>query len=214
MATRGATAERLMDVAEQLFAEHGYEGTTLRAVVNIAGVNLSAVKYHHQSKDGLLRAVVARAMAPVNAERDRRLAELENRDVPPTTEEVVRAFVEPGLRIVQMHGERGQILARLVGGVVFEPGIRVRQLVAEETTAIADRCVAALCRAMPTLSPAAVLLGYTAMVGLLAQHQAGISAGLHRRGDLLGRESEQVREQHLIRFIVAGFTNGLQQELR
>ncbi len=210
MATRVATAERLMDVAEGLFAEHGYEGTTLRAVVHLAGVNLSAVKYHHQSKDGLLRAVVARAMAPVNDERDRRLAALESRDEPPTIEEVVRAFVEPGLRIVHMHGDRGPVIARLVGGVVFEPGARVRQLVAEETTAIADRCVAALCRAMPTLTPAAVLLGYTAMVGLLAQHQAGISVELYRRGDLMGREPAQVREQNLIRFIVAGFTNGLQ----
>jgi AcrR family transcriptional regulator len=204
MATRGATAERLMDVAEQLFAEHGYEGTTLRAVVSIAGVNLSAVKYHHQSKDGLLRAVVGRAMAPVNAERDRRLAELEARATAPTIEEVVRAFVEPGLRITDMHGDRGPTIARLVGGVVFEPGARVRQLVAEETTAIADRCVTALCRAMPTLTPAAVLLGYTAMVGLLAQHQAGINAELHRRGDLVGSEPE-----NLIRFIVAGFANGL-----
>jgi len=210
MATRGATAERLMDVAEQLFAEHGYEGTTLRAVVGIAEVNLSAVKYHHQSKDGLLRAVVARAMAPVNAERDRRLAELESRDEPPTVDAVVRAFVEPGLRIAHMHGDRGPTVARLLGGVVFEPGARVRRLVAEETSAIADRCVTALCRAMPTVSPAAMLLGYTAMAGLLAQHQAGISAELHRRDDLVGGEPAHAWEQNLIRFIVAGFTGGLQ----
>jgi hypothetical protein len=38
------TAQRLMDVAEKLFAEHGNEGTTLRAVVDAAGVNLSSVK--------------------------------------------------------------------------------------------------------------------------------------------------------------------------
>lgn len=201
----GTTAARLMDVAEKLFAEHGYEGTTLRAVVDIAGVNLSAVKYHYRSKDGLLRAVVARALAPVNEERDRRLSELEGRAAAPTVEEVVRAFAEPGLRLAHRHGDRG----RLVGGVLFESSPRVRELVADETAAIGDRCITALCRAMPTLSAPAILLAYTAMVGLLAQHQAGISAELHRRGDLIDAEPPSAQEEHLIRFIVAGFTHGL-----
>lgn len=209
MSGKGTTAERLMDVAEKLFAEHGYEGTTLRAVVDVAGVNLSSVKYHYRSKDGLLRAVVARAMAPVNAERDHRLSELEGREAAPTVEEVVRAFAEPGMRLVHLHGDRDPTIARLVGGVLFESSPRVRELVADENAAIGDRCITALCRAMPTLSAPAMVLAYTAMVGLLAQHQAGISAELHRRGDLIDAEPPAAQEENLIRFIVAGFTHGL-----
>jgi hypothetical protein len=58
-----------------------------------------------------------------------------------------------------------------------------------------------------------MLSGYTAMVGLLAQHQAGISAQLHRRGVLIGAEPEETQEETLIRFIVAGFTQGLATDI-
>jgi AcrR family transcriptional regulator len=210
MSPRGKeTSELLLDVAELRFGELGYEETKLRDIVDRAGVNLSAIKYHFGSKDGLLRAVMTRAMAPVNAERDRRLSELEDLPTPPTVEQLVRAFVEPGLRLTETHGARGPTIARLLGGVLFESNPQVRQIVADETAAIGDRYLAGLCRALPTLTPAAMLSGYTAMVGLLAQHQAGISAQLHRRGVLIGAEPEGTQEETLIRFIVAGFTQGL-----
>jgi AcrR family transcriptional regulator len=210
---RKPTSQLLLDVAELRFGELGYEETTLRDIVDLAGVNLSAVKYHYGSKDGLLRAVVARAMAPVNAERDRRLTELENYPIPPTVEQLVRAFVEPGIRLIHTHGERAPTIARLIGGVLFESSPEVRQIVADETAEVGDRYLTALCGAIPMLSPAAVLSGYTAMVGLLAQHQAGISAQLHRRGDLIANEPEEAQEEHLIRFIVAGFTQGLTPDI-
>jgi AcrR family transcriptional regulator len=206
---RRQTRQLLLDVAELRFGELGYEETKLRDIVDLAGVNLSAVKYHFGSKDGLLHAVLARAMAPVNEERDRRLHELERQPTPPTVEQVVRAFVEPGVWLTETHGERGPTIARLVGGVLFESDPQVRQIAADETAAVGDRYLAALCRTMPTLSPAATLSGYTAMVGLLAQHQAGISAQLHRRGILVIAEPEQVQVENLIRFVVAGFTQGL-----
>ena len=45
---RGAaeTKERILDAAEALFMEHGFEATSLRALTAAAGVNLAAVNYH------------------------------------------------------------------------------------------------------------------------------------------------------------------------
>jgi AcrR family transcriptional regulator len=40
------TKERILDVAEELFMEHGYEATSLRALTSAADVNLAAVNYH------------------------------------------------------------------------------------------------------------------------------------------------------------------------
>ena len=54
------TRERLLNAAEQRFAEHGISGTTLRALTKVAKVNLAAVHYHFGSKEGLLFAVVDR----------------------------------------------------------------------------------------------------------------------------------------------------------
>ena len=40
------TKEQIISVAERLFAERGFAGTTLRNVISEADVNLAAVHYH------------------------------------------------------------------------------------------------------------------------------------------------------------------------
>lgn len=55
----GGARERLLDAARNLFRDRGYEATGIRAIAEQAGCNLSLIKYHFGSKEGLLRAVVA-----------------------------------------------------------------------------------------------------------------------------------------------------------
>src|SRR4051795_9743779 len=71
-----ATRDRLLDAAERLFAEHGYQATTMRGLTAEAEANIAAVNYHFGCKQSLLEAVVHRALAPVVAERRRRLEAL------------------------------------------------------------------------------------------------------------------------------------------
>src|ERR1700760_3109766 len=66
-----ATRDRLLDAAERLFAEHGYQATTMRGLTAEAEANIAAVNYHFGCKQSLLEAVVHRALAPVVAERRR-----------------------------------------------------------------------------------------------------------------------------------------------
>ena len=70
------TRERLLNAAEQLFAEQGIAVTTLRALTRAAGVNLAAVHYHFGGKEGLLDAVVERRAIVMNRERLRDLDQL------------------------------------------------------------------------------------------------------------------------------------------
>lgn len=63
----GALQSRLLDAAEELFAEHGYAATPLRKVAERAGVNPALVHYYFDSKLGLLRAVLDRALEPMAA---------------------------------------------------------------------------------------------------------------------------------------------------
>ena len=49
------TREKILDAAEALFAEHGFEGASMRMITARAGVNLAAVNYHFGSKENLLR---------------------------------------------------------------------------------------------------------------------------------------------------------------
>ena len=59
------TRDRLLDVAERLFAEHGFDAVSLRAITTDAGANLAAVNYYFGSKEALIEAVVARLVEPL-----------------------------------------------------------------------------------------------------------------------------------------------------
>ena len=73
------TRYRILDTAESLFAEQGFSATSLRNITTAAGVNLAAVNYHFRSKEGLIEAVFARRVAPLNAERLELLTAAEDR---------------------------------------------------------------------------------------------------------------------------------------
>ncbi|TKK74440.1 TetR family transcriptional regulator [Kribbella jiaozuonensis] len=203
------TRERLLNVAEQRFGEGGYEGTSLRAITVAAAANIAAVNYHFGSKEALLRAAVARAMAPVNTERRRRLDQLEASG-PPTPEELIRAFIEPGLELVLRRGERGAVVARFIGRIAFDPSRRIRELYAAESDPIESRYLAALQRALPQASPDAVAFGYMNMLGLLALHQSqALSPTPGAAGSGATAEDPGKLAENLVAFLVAAFDRGL-----
>lgn len=55
------TRERILKAAERLFAERGYEATSIRTIVAKARVNQAAINYHFAGKDGLYREVLRAA---------------------------------------------------------------------------------------------------------------------------------------------------------
>jgi AcrR family transcriptional regulator len=48
------TRARLIDAARAVFAQHGFQGATVREICSCAGANVAAVNYHFGSKEGLL----------------------------------------------------------------------------------------------------------------------------------------------------------------
>src|SRR3954453_20324524 len=76
-ATSADTKTRILDAAERLFVEHGFEATSLRSLTSAAGVNLAAVNYHFGSKEELFQAVLTRRLDPMNQERIDLLAKVE-----------------------------------------------------------------------------------------------------------------------------------------
>ena len=65
MATRPSilTRRRILKAASRIFAEHGFEGASIRDIVTKADVNQAAINYHFGSKEGLYRAVLEMALA-------------------------------------------------------------------------------------------------------------------------------------------------------
>ncbi len=61
----GSTRERILAVALELFARHGYEGTSIRDIADRMEMTKAAVYYHFPSKDSLLVDLLKPTMAEV-----------------------------------------------------------------------------------------------------------------------------------------------------
>ncbi len=147
------TKSTILDAAEELFAQRGFEATSLREITRAADVNTAAVHYHFGSRTGLIEAVIARRAGPINAERLRRLDAIEaaHEDALPL-EPVLRALIEPVVRIHVDSSLPGDVLGRLMGRVVVEAGEELHEAIVRTFSPIAERFLPALQRALPHLS--------------------------------------------------------------
>jgi TetR/AcrR family transcriptional regulator, regulator of cefoperazone and chloramphenicol sensitivity len=64
------TRQKILNAAGEVFAEHGFEGATVRAITERADVNLAAVNYHFRDKAELYNRVVVDACSARAAVRD------------------------------------------------------------------------------------------------------------------------------------------------
>jgi AcrR family transcriptional regulator len=157
-----ATRDRLLDAAERLFAEHGYQATTMRGLTAEAEANIAAVNYHFGCKQSLLEAVVHRALAPVVEERRRRLDALG--DAPPV-EAVVEAIVGPLIECAEG--------APLLGRLFVDPDPAMRCHVQAELSDASCQRMAVLQRALPDVPRDELWLRLRAMYTVVGGHLAG-----------------------------------------
>src|SRR5204862_7995971 len=145
------TRTRILDAAEELFMQHGFEGTSMRLLTSTAGVNLAAVNYHFGSKDALIEALFRRRLDPMNAARiaelERLETEIKGRLLAP--EEIIRAFVGQSLRHMEDTKSGGRNFIRLLGRTYTEPTKPIRILIGQLYAPTMARYKAALERALP-----------------------------------------------------------------
>jgi len=201
------TKTAILEAAERLFAERGFEATSLRRITAEAGANLGAVNYHFKSKDGLILAVVRRMFQPVNEHRLRLLDALESNaeGKPLAVEAILEALFRPPLELVSQPSERGWFFPRLLTFCLTEPGAYLKPLMEEEFALKTRRFYAALQRTCPELSKAEVRWRLHFSTGAFI-HTAGnpelleiTSEGMCKATDL---ESVLTR---IVRFCGAGF---------
>ncbi|MGC9970113.1 MAG: TetR/AcrR family transcriptional regulator [Bryobacteraceae bacterium] len=198
------TKDRILDAAERLFGDRGFTDTSLRTITAEAGANLAAVNYHFQSKDALIQAVFARRLGPLNQQRMAMLDACEARagDGPLPIEDVLRAFLEPVLKIGH---ERASTFGRLLGRMYIDPGDIFERIFREQFSAAKVRFLGAFRRALPELPPEEMFWRLHFVIGALAHTMAGLhhlkvtSEGLCDASDL------ETTLNRLIAFLAAGF---------
>lgn len=89
--------DRILAVAQELFAESGYSVASTRAIAQAAGVNLAQLHYYFGAKKDLYKAAYLHGAAKVTESRQQALAEARQRwpdgNIP--LAELVHAFVAP-----------------------------------------------------------------------------------------------------------------------
>lgn len=164
------TRERIMDAAEQLFAQHGLERVSTRDITARAEANVGAINYHFGTKEGLVFAVFDRRLTPITEERLAALDRLERAcgEAAPEAEAVLAAYIRPAVEHALNPKWGDASFAKLLGRLIGEPGTTtIVKLKKAHFDRLAQRYDAALRRAIPTLSDEALACGKTFIIGSL-----------------------------------------------
>jgi AcrR family transcriptional regulator len=202
---RPLTTERILDSAERLFADHGFEGTSIRDIVDSAKVNLAAIHYHFRSKEALLEAVLTRRISVVNNARIERLEAAEAEAAPhaPSVEAILRAFIAPTVEFAQRN-QSGATFVQLMSRMFTEPRFSLTNFLGRKFGETIARFSSALVGALPHMPREVVLWRVFFAIG--AMHHLLCSAN---KIDLISKglrtsTSEADMTEYLIQFSVAG----------
>jgi AcrR family transcriptional regulator len=200
------TRERILDAAEALFVEHGFEATSMRMITGRAGVNLASINYHFGSKDALIQDVFRRRLTWLNQERLRELErfEKEARGAPLKPHQIVEAFFGVSLRMAADTEHGGHTFMRLLGRTYTEPTAFVRQFLADEYAVVVPRFKQALFRSLPDVPPEEILWRFHFMLGAMSYAIAGTDALQLMAEHELDEKDPEALSRRLMPFLLGG----------
>lgn len=205
--TRSQTKrEKILDVAEELFAHHGYDGVTLRQIAAGAKVDVALANYHYGKKLDLFNAVFERRAALLNEARLEALhqCQRDSGSDGPTVEQIIEAFLRP-LELAQETGDPGwRHYLALIAYINNSPywGPRMMSKLFDE---LVLEFIDALRSALPGAREEDIFWCYHNLSGALTLTlaQTGridkLSGGSCRSADF------QAAYDHMIPFVAAGF---------
>ena len=202
--TQFSTKDRILGAAEELFALHGFAGTSLRQVTTRADVNIAAVNYHFGSKENLVNEVFRRRMDVMTAARLGQLEQALKRRG--ELEPILAAFVEPALAMAQ-DGQGGGAFVRVIARAYAEKNDNLRKFLSDHYGHVLRQFAKPIAAGLPGLSKQELYWRLDFLAGALTyamadfgliKRPAGVTEAAHR--ELAARE--------LIRFAEAGFRAG------
>lgn len=197
-----STKDRILGAAEELFAQQGFTGTSLREVTSRADVNIAAVNYHFGSKENLVNEVFRRRMDEMSAQRLQAL-KIATAEHPGELEPVLAAFVEPALALAQdRHG--GGAFIRVIARAYAEKNDALRKFLSDQYGHVLRDFAKAIGACVPGLGKEELYWRLDFLSGALTyamadfgliKRPAGVSEANHR----------EKAARALIRFAAAGF---------
>jgi AcrR family transcriptional regulator len=185
------TRDRLLDEAEKLFAQHGFDGVSIRDITKAAGVDVALSNYHFGGKDKLFDAVFQRRAETMNARRIVLLDDVLERFHPelPPLEDLIGAFTWPVAEIMIEGGDGGRAYGRLVAQVNNSPKL-ARIAMTRYFDPVVRRFMEVLRQVLPNCSDEELFWSYHFLSGALTLSMAetgrldNLSDGRCRSDDL------------------------------
>jgi AcrR family transcriptional regulator len=168
----GETGKSILLTAELLFAEHGFDGVSLRQITVKARVNLAAVNYHYSDKQSLCRELLVFRLREINQARLGELVQAEARagGAPVALREIIEIMSRPLFLPGDMSAAYNSSSRRLLGRVFIEPLPFMADILAAELQPTMTRFGQSIRRHVPSLSPPDFLWRLSLVVG--AMHHA------------------------------------------
>ena len=196
-----STKDRILGAAEELFARHGFGGTSLRQVTALADVNIAAVNYHFGSKDNLVNEVFRRRMDVMSGQRMERL-QAALADHPGELEPILAAFVEPALAMAQ--DRHGGAFIRVIARAYAEQNDGLRKFLSDQYGHVQRDFARALAACLPGLSKEDLYWRLDFLGGALTYAMADFGL-IKRPPGVSDADHRQHAARELIRFAAAGF---------
>ncbi len=198
------TRLRILETAETLFIEHGFEATTLRQITSLAKVNLAAVNYHFGSKEALIEEVFRRRLGWLNEQCLKELDQLEAKAAGASLRprQILEAFFGVAMKMAADKEGGGASFMRLLGRTYTEPSEFVRIFLAEEYSAAVPRFKAALFKSLPNVPKEEILWRFHFMLGAMSYAISGADA-LHILGGMEDCGSDALSAR-LMSFLIGG----------
>lgn len=205
------TVERILDAAEQLFAEKGFAETSLRLITSKAGVNLAAVNYHFGSKKALIQAVFTRFLNPFVSSLE---LELERNELAGNSEQTLEELLEMLVRLVLAIKPRNDndlsIFMRLLGLAFSQSQGHLRKYLGEVYGKVFKRYMTLVLRSTPELPLDVLFWRVHFMLGSVAFTLSSMKALKAMAETEYG---EWTRTDEVLRQMVPFFAAGIRADL-
>ncbi len=197
-----STKDRILGAAEELFAQYGFAGTSLRQVTSHADVNIAAVNYHFGSKENLVNEVFRRRMDEMTAARLGQLEQARSQQ-PGELRAVLAAFVEPALAMAQDR-QSGGAFVRVIARAYAEKNDNLRKFLSDHYGHVLREFGKAIGACVPGLSKEELYWRLDFLAGALTYAMADFGL-IKRPHNISEAEHRSKAAQELIHFAEAGF---------
>ncbi|MCI3131743.1 TetR family transcriptional regulator [Phenylobacterium aquaticum] len=199
------TRERILDVAEQEFSRHGFDGVTLRTVAKRAKVDTALLHYYFDSKKGLFDAVFLRRAEVLNQDRMEAMDRYESEAGDHVTVEgAVAAFLNPVLERCANAGPGWRAYFALIG-VVNNTPVWGGETMTRYFDPVIHRLIKVVKRALPSASETDLFWSYHMLSGSLTLTLAETGRIDTLSGGICRSEDIAAVTPRMIAYAAAGF---------